>query len=103
MITMPQKIGPVSSGAVRVNQIRQYAQTAASQTGHSAESFDKVTLTAREGTDPQKLELQSKLSQEVRTATTTGTLAALRQQVQAGEYKIDAGSIAKKLLLLGEV
>ena len=103
MITVPQKIGPVSGGAVRVNQVRQHAAAAVSQTGHSAESFDQVTLTTREGAEPQKLELRSKLSQEVRTATTTGTLAALRQQVQAGEYKIDAGSIAKKLLLLGEV
>ena len=49
------------------------------------------------------MELHSKLSQEVRTATTTGTLASLEEQVRAGEYKIDAANIAKKLLLLGEV
>lgn len=102
MITMPQKIGPLNS-RVRVNQTRQPAPATPGQVAHSGESFDKVTLSAREGAEPQKLELQSKLSQEVRTATTTGTLAALRQQVQAGEYQIDAGSIAKKLLLLGEV
>ncbi len=100
MISMPQKIGQVSS-PVRVNQPRAHAPAAGA--AHGGESFDKVTLSAREGEDSHKLELQSKLSQEVRTATTTGTLAALRQQVQAGEYKIDAASIAKKLLLLGEV
>lgn len=100
MISMPQKIGPVS-GQVRVNQSRSHTPAAAPS--HGAESFDKVTLSAREGEDSRRLELQSRLSQEVRTATTTGTLAALRQQVQAGEYKIDAASIAKKLLLLGEV
>ncbi len=49
------------------------------------------------------MELQSKLSQEVRTATTTGTLANLRREVQSGQYQVDARSIAKKLLLMGEV
>ncbi len=28
---------------------------------------------------------------------------ALREQVQAGTYKVDAGAIARKMLLLGEV
>lgn len=102
MITMPQKIGPLG-GPVRVNQPRAYTSAVSEHTSHGGESFDKITISARDGADPQKLELQSKLSQEVRTATTTGTLAALRQQVQAGEYTVDAGSIAKKLLLLGEV
>lgn len=101
MINMPQKISPVNSGAMRVSQPRQH--TAAPAAPHAGESFDKVTLSAREGEDSKKLQIQSRLSQEVRTATTTGTLASLRQQVQAGEYQIDAGSIAKKLLLLGEV
>lgn len=49
------------------------------------------------------LELKSRLSQEVRTATTTGALSTLREEVQAGEYRIDAGNIARKMLLLGEV
>lgn len=102
MIGMPQKIGHVG-GAVRLNQLRPHTAAAVEQASRNGESFDKLTLSAKESGDPQRLELQGKLSQEVRTATTTGTLAALRQQVQAGEYKIDAGSIAKKLLLLGEV
>lgn len=101
MITMPQKISAVNSGAMRVGQTRQHS--AAAPAPHAGESFDKVTLSAREGEDSRKLEIQSRLSQEVRTATTTGTLANLRQQVQAGEYRIDAESIAKRMLLLGEV
>lgn len=100
MIGMPQKIGSVNS-PMRVSQPR--AHTPAPAPSHGGESFDKVTLSAREGEDSRRLEIQSKLSQEVRTATTTGALSALRQQVQAGEYKIDAASIAKRLLLLGEV
>ncbi|MEY8310532.1 flagellar biosynthesis anti-sigma factor FlgM [Oscillospiraceae bacterium 42-9] len=103
MITSPYSINPVS-GAVRgVSQIRTHGTPASVQPSGAGEKFDKVTLSAREGEDPYKLELQSKLSQEVRTATTTGTLTALREQVQKGEYRINAESIAKKLLLLGEV
>lgn len=103
MITSPYSINPIS-GAVRgVSQIRTHGTPASAQPSGAGEKFDKVTLSAREGEDPYKLELQSKLSQEVRTATTTGTLTALREQVQKGEYRINAESIAKKLLLLGEV
>ena len=86
-----------------VSQLRTHGTPASAQPSGAGEKFDKVTLSAREGEDPYKLELQSKLSQEVRTATTTGTLTALREQVQKGEYRINAESIAKKLLLLGEV
>ena len=103
MITSPYSINPVS-GAVRgVSQLRTHGTPASAQPSGAGEKFDKVTLSAREGEDPYKLELQSKLSQEVRTATTTGTLTALREQVQKGEYRINAESIAKKLLLWGEV
>lgn len=102
MIMMPNKIGPVSS-PLRVNQIRQHTPASAPQAGSGGEKFDKVTLSARENSDPQRMELQSKLSQEVRTATTTGTLNALREQVRSGQYQVDANSIAKKMLLLGEV
>lgn len=101
MITSPYHI--TSMGPVRVNRARSYAAPTTAQAGHGPEKFDQVTLSAREGEDSYKIELQSKLSQEVRTATTTGTLAALREQVQSGAYQVDADSIAKKMLLLGEV
>lgn len=104
MITMPHNINSVvSANTLRVGQPRQYAAGAQEQAVSAGEKFDKVTLSAREGEDPKKLELRTKLSQEVRTATTTGTLASLREQVQAGTYQVDAASIAKRLLLLGEV
>lgn len=102
MINM-SNINPLTSaGSVRVNKRRGYG-SAASKPAGAAEKFDQVTLSAHEGEDPVKMELQSKLSQEVRTATTTGTLSALRQEVQSGQYQVDPNSIAKKLLLLGEV
>lgn len=102
MIRM-SNITPIgAAGSMRVNKPRSYGASAA-RPGPTAEKFDQITLSAHEGEDPYKMELQSKLSQEVRTATTTGTLTALREQVQSGQYQVDARSIAKKLLLLGEV
>ena len=100
MINMINPVG--TAGTMRVNKPRSFG-TSPARTGGPAEKFDQVTLSAHEGEDPMKMELQSKLSQEVRTATTTGTLASLRQQVQSGQYQVDARSIAKRLLLLGEV
>ena len=102
MISM-SNITPLSpAGSMRVNKPRT-AGAASVKQGQPAEKFDKVTLSAHEGEDPIKMELQSKLSQEVRTATTTGILANLRREVQSGQYQVDARSIAKKLLLMGEV
>ena len=72
------------------------------QSAQGGSKFDSVTLSAS-GQDNRFMGLVSKLSQEVRTATTTGTVNALREQVQAGTYKVDAGAIARKMLLLGEV
>ena len=46
--------------------------------------------------------LVSRLSQEVRTATTTGDISALRQQVATGQYTPDPASIAARILFLGE-
>jgi len=46
--------------------------------------------------------LVSKLSQEVRTSTTTGDIAALRQQVADHAYTPDPMAIAARMLMLGE-
>ncbi len=46
--------------------------------------------------------LVSRLSQEVRTSTTTGDIAALRQQVASGTYTPDPMAIAARILFLGE-
>lgn len=48
------------------------------------------------------LDMVSHLSQEVRTATTTGDIQALRQQVASGEYTPDPEAIAARMLLLSE-
>ena len=64
-------------------------------------NFDSVTLSAP-GQDNRFMDLVSKLSQEVRTATTTGDIAALRQQVADHTYTPDPSAIAARILLLGE-
>ena len=52
--------------------------------------FDTVTIGA-ENTFQKQLQ------------STTGTISSLREQVQAGEYKVDAQNIARRLLFFGEV
>ena len=64
-------------------------------------NYDSVTLSAP-GQDNRFMDLVSKLSQEVRTATTTGDIAALRQQVADHTYTPDPSAIAARILLLGE-
>ena len=44
----------------------------------------------------------SRISNEVRTATTTGRIQELRQAVSSGNYQPDPAEIAKRMLLLAE-
>ncbi len=66
-----------------------------------ANKYDSFTLSSP-GQDSRFLDLVSRLSQEVRTATTTGDIAALRQQVAADQYTPDPMSIAARMLFFGE-
>lgn len=45
-----------------------------------------------------QMDLVSRLSREVRTATTTGRIQELRQSVASGEYQPDPVAIAKCIL-----
>ena len=72
------------------------------QVSLGSSNYDSVTLSAP-GQDNRFMGLVSRLSQEVRTATTTGDIAALRQQVADHTYTPDPNSIAARILLLGEV
>lgn len=63
--------------------------------------FDSVMLSGVDGRRSSfEMELRGKISQEVRTATSSGQVAALREQVQSGTYQVDAREIAKKMLLM---
>ena len=76
---------------------------AKSQRGGASRRFDSITLSGGDGTRSSfEMELRSRISQEVRTATSSGQIAALREQVQNGTYQVDTREIAKKMLLIGE-
>ena len=92
---------PPMSGGSQPGQTRP-ASEAASKTD-TERHFDKITITAKGGESAFLMEMKSRLSQEVRTTTTTGSLAALHRQFQAGEYRVNAEAIARRMLLLEEV
>ena len=75
---------------------------ARAQVSAGSGNYDSVTLSSP-WQDNQFMSLVSKLSQEVRTTTTTGDITALRQQVADHTYTPDPSSIAARILLLGEV
>ncbi len=63
--------------------------------------FDSIMLSKGDGMrSSYEMELRGRLSNEVRTATTSGQVAALREQVQNGTYKVDARETARKMLLM---
>ena len=64
--------------------------------------YDSVTISTASQDSRFHMGLVSRLSQEVRTATTTGDIASLRQQVASGEYTPDPMAIAARMLFLGE-
>ena len=64
--------------------------------------YDSVSISAPSQDSRFHMGLVSRLSQEVRTATTTGDIAALRQEVAENRYTPDPVSIAARILLLGE-
>ena len=64
-------------------------------------NYDSVTLSSS-SQDSRFLDMVSQLSREVRTATTTGDIAALRQQVANKQYTPDPMAIAGRILFLGE-
>lgn len=78
------------------------AVKAAHRTG-AARRFDSVTLRGDGTRGSFEMELRGKLSQEVRTATTSGQVAALREQVRSGSYRTDPREIARSMLLMEAV
>lgn len=65
-------------------------------------NYDSVSVSAT-ASDKSKnfMDMVSRLSQEVRTATTTGNIRALHDQVSSGNYLPDATAIASRILFLG--
>ncbi len=74
--------------------------SALAKTSQSAQRFDRFTSSVDTGRSSFEMELRGKLNQEVRTATSSGMVASLREQVLAGQYQPDPLEIARKMLLL---
>ena len=66
-----------------------------------ARRFDSVMISEISG-EKAALDLKGRLSQEVRTATSTDMISSLREQIQNGTYRPDPMEIARKMLLMGE-
>lgn len=65
--------------------------------------YDSVSITpAPTGDSRFHKDVVSRISQKVRTATTTGDIQALRQRVASGQYTPDPMAIAARILFLGE-
>lgn len=88
---------PIDTG--RTCQPRQYGPVPPSKSD-LARRFDSISIGSGRGSI--ELELRGKLSQEVRTATSSGLVSALREQIASGAYEPDAGAIAQRILLMGE-
>ena len=102
MLTSSSRPSPVSSVAAS----KSYYSTL--RRGSSAQSavehkYDSATFSPLpEGRSAFQMQLVSRLSQEIRTATTTGDIQALRQSVSTGEYTPDPMAIAGRMLFLTE-
>lgn len=74
------------------------------QKGEFSRRFDSVTISGEgNGRSSFALELKSRLTQEVRVASSyAGAVSSLRDEVQSGAYQPDPAAIARKMLLLGE-
>lgn len=78
------------------------AQTAAPhrQVAEAGSRFDQVALSSEPSGERRfRLQLVSRLSQEVRSTVSTGDIQELRRQVEAHEYKPDCSEIAARMLL----
>jgi negative regulator of flagellin synthesis FlgM len=64
--------------------------------------YDSVTLSSQTGESRFHQELVSRLSKEVRTATSTGDIQRLKKEIAEGTYEPDPMRIAAKILYLDE-
>lgn len=65
-------------------------------------SYDSTSFSALADSASRQLEAVSRISNEVRTSTTTGRIQELRQAVSSGAYQSDPVEIAKRMMLLVE-
>ena len=99
MLTTSGPISPIAvSKAVRPTKTTYTAKSSISNTKYDSADFSSYT----DGTQSFHRSLVSRLSQEVRTATTTADIRELHQQVASGEYQPAPQEIAKRMLFCME-
>lgn len=92
---------PAVTGAAQTRPAR--AAVSTERKGNAAKRFDTVSISGKaSGRSPFEMRLRSKVTQEARATGTAGNLSALRSQVQAGTYEIDAVTVARQMLLMPE-
>ena len=98
-------VGAPGAGGVKRPYGTAAAGKAKTDKSEFSRRFDSVTISgAGENAALEGIaaELKSELAQEIRAAASPENIAALKELVQRGEYRPDAGEIAKRMLLLGE-
>lgn len=101
MLTSSNRPGAISS-VVPSTYYSTRRRSASAQTALERK-YDSATFSPLpEGRSAFQMQLVSRLSQEVRTATTTGDIQSLRQAVSSGTYTPDPMAIAGRMLFLTE-
>lgn len=93
--------GTLTTKPMELQRAYQPPQTNTAQTQKTfsfARRFDSVTISEE---NSPILEARSRLSNEVRTATSSASVAALREEIRQGTYPLDSRAIAQNMLLWG--
>jgi negative regulator of flagellin synthesis FlgM len=64
--------------------------------------YDSVTISEQTEESTFRKELVSRLSNEIRTATSTGDIQDLKQKVAQGQYTVDAMRVAGRIMWLDD-
>jgi len=92
--------GYSSVAAVYSKAAKQGANVEAEKKTAGAKNFDQILLSAKSDAEQSVVkDVKGKISTEMRTTTSIGDIAAIKNQIQSGTYKIDAEEIARKMLL----
>lgn len=93
-----QIIGTEGYLPIQKKIVRSAGTAGAGQVHRASGRYDSCALSGTQETS--FLDAVSSLFYQVRTATTTGKIQELRQQVQSGEYQISPREVAARMLLM---
>lgn len=97
-----ENVGNVPSGYVTAFAQSDRKVDSAKKTASSGSNFDYVNISQNPSESLKfQRELTARLVQDVRTASSTGAIQQLREQVRSGTYQIDPESLADAMLLGG--